>query len=52
MRFVEKIYAFTDESGSFGWELDNENTSTHFIITAIIVKESDVDTVKIGRAHV
>ena len=46
VRFVEKIYAFTDESGSFGWELDNENTSTHFIITAIIVRESDVDAVR------
>ena len=49
---MEKIYAFTDESGSFGWELDNENTSTHFIITAIIVKESDVDTVRTAVAGI
>lgn len=52
MRFVEKIYAFTDESGSFGWELDNENTSTHFIITAIIVRESDVDAVRTAVADI
>ena len=49
---MEKIYAFTDESGSFGWELDNENTSTHFIIAAIIVKESDVDTVRTAVAGI
>lgn len=52
MRIVEKIYAFTDESGSFGWELDNENTSTHFIITAIIVRESDVDAVRTAVADI
>lgn len=49
---MEKIYAFTDESGSFGWELDNENTSTHFIITAIIVRESDVDAVRTAVADI
>ena len=52
MRFVEKIYAFTDESGSFGWDLDNKNTSTHFIITAIIVRESDVDAVRTAVADI
>lgn len=40
---MERVYAFIDESGAFGWELDNINVSTHFIITAIIVKESAVD---------
>lgn len=39
---MEKIYAFTDESGSFGWKLDDPNVSKHFIITAIIVKESQI----------
>lgn len=49
---MEKIYAFTDESGSFGWDLDNKNTSTHFIITAIIVRESDVDAVRTAVADI
>lgn len=34
---MERVYAFTDEYGSFGWKLEDENVSTHFIITAIIV---------------
>lgn len=40
---MERVYAFTDEYGAFGWDIDNPSVSTHFIITAIIVKESDVD---------
>lgn len=40
---MERVYAFTDEYGAFGWDLDNPSVSTHFIITAIIVKESDLD---------
>lgn len=39
---MERIYAFTDESGAFGWDLENENVSTHFLITAILVEESDL----------
>lgn len=39
---MELVYAFTDEYGAFGWKLDNPSVSTHFIITAVIVKESDV----------
>ena len=41
---MERVYAFTDEYGAFGWDIDNSDVSTHFIITAIIVKESDLDT--------
>ena len=39
---MNRVYAFTDESGAFGWEFEKENVSTHFVITAIIVKEEDV----------
>ena len=41
---VERVYAFTDESGAFGWDIENPNVSTHFIITAIIVKESELES--------
>lgn len=41
---MELVYAFTDEYGAFGWEIQNPSVSTHFIITAIIVKESDLET--------
>lgn len=40
---MERVYAFTDEYGAFGWEIENSSVSTHFIITAIIVKESNLD---------
>lgn len=39
---MEELYAFTDEYGAFGWEIENPSVSTHFIITAIIVKKSDL----------
>lgn len=40
---MEREYAFTDEYGNFGWDLANPSVSTHYIITAIIVKEKDLD---------
>ena len=40
---MERVYAFTDESGAFGWDIENPNVSTHFIITAIIVKGPDLE---------
>lgn len=43
---LERIYAFTDESGAFGWDLNNPNVSTHFIISSIIVKDSNLDVLK------
>ena len=43
---MERVYAFTDESGAFGWDLENPNVSTHFVISAIIVKEQDIDCLR------
>lgn len=40
---MERYYAFTDEYGAFGWDIDKKDVSTHFIITAIIVAESDLE---------
>ena len=45
---MERVFAFTDESGAFGWDLDNPNVSTHFIISAIIVEESKIEEVRSG----
>lgn len=41
---MEHIYAFTDEYGAFGWDIDNPTVSTHFIITSIIVSDSNLET--------
>ena len=48
---VERVYAFTDESGAFGWDIENPNVSTHFIITAIIVKEPDLEGLRRKPKH-
>ena len=45
---MERVYAFTDESGAFGWDLDNPTVSTHFLISAIIVEESKLNEVRQG----
>ncbi len=46
---MERVYAFTDEYGAFGWDIDNPSVSTHFIITAVIVKESNLSILRKKR---
>jgi hypothetical protein len=41
-------YAFVDEFGAFGFNFNSEGCSTHFIVTAIIVDEENVEIVKQG----
>jgi len=43
---LERVYAFTDEYGSFGWDLGNPNVTNVFVIGSIIVKEGDLDTLR------
>ena len=45
---METKYAFIDEFGAFGFNFDSDGCSTHFIISAIIVDESNLDIVKNG----
>jgi len=49
---MERMYAFTDEYGAFGYDLDNPSVSTHFIITAVIVKESDLEAYETGAESI
>ena len=39
---MELEYAFTDEYGAFGWNLDNNGVSQVFIISVILVKGRDL----------
>jgi len=41
---MERVYAFIDESGAFGWDLENPTVSTTLIISAVLVKESNLGT--------
>ena len=45
---MERIYAFTDESGAFGWDLENSHVSRYFIVSAILVKEHDLDELRVS----
>ena len=39
---MERMYAFIDESGAFGFDFDKPGCSQYFIICAVIVKESEL----------
>jgi len=45
---MNSIYAYIDEFGAFGFKFDKPNTQTHFIITAIIVKEEDIENLSVA----
>ncbi len=45
---MEMMYAFTDESGSHGWNFNKPDVSTHFIICAIIVESTEVESLRIA----
>ena len=45
---MKEVYAFTDESGAFGWKFDVEGSFTHFIIASIIVEKKDLDFLNEG----
>lgn len=49
---MERIYAFTDEYGQFGWDLNKSDVSSCFIITAIIVRASDLDIFENGAEEI
>lgn len=45
---MEKIYAYIDESGSYGFDFGKEGNQNLFIVSAIIVKESDILQIEKG----
>lgn len=44
---MERVYAFTDESGNHGFDFNKPDISTYFIITSIIVAESDLEQIEL-----
>ena len=45
---TSKIYAFIDESGAFGWDLENPDCGSHFVVSAIIVEEENLAELRAG----
>ena len=43
---MRRVCAYIDESGAFGWNLSNPSVSTCFVVTAIIVEECNIDSLK------
>ena len=43
---MNRQYAFIDEYGAFGYNFDQQGCSTHFIISAVLVKGSDLPFVE------
>lgn len=41
-----KIYAFVDESGVFGWDLTNPHVGSHFVVSAVIVEKQNLDSLR------
>ena len=39
---MEKIHVFLDESGAFGFDFSKPKCTTHVIIAAVLVNESDL----------
>ena len=49
---MEKIYAYIDESGSYGFDFEKEGNQNLFIVSAIIVKESDILQIEKGTERI
>ncbi len=45
---MERVYAFTDESGAFGWDFENDHVSKYFVVASIIVKEQDLGDLRLA----
>ena len=43
---MERIHAYIDESGAYGFDFSKSGNTSHFIITAVTVKESDIAVVE------
>lgn len=43
---MDRIFAYLDESGAYGFDFSHQGNSTHFIVTAVTVKEKDVPFVE------
>lgn len=43
---MNRVYAFTDESGNQGFNFDKPDISTHFIVSAVIVEEEKLAQVE------
>lgn len=48
----ERVFAYIDECGGYGFDFSKNNNSSLFIIAAIIVKESNIKIIEDGIAEI
>ncbi len=49
---MNKIYAYIDEFGAYGFDFSKPGNSNLFIIAAVIVKESEIDTMNLALEQI
>ena len=42
--FTNKVTAYIDESGAYGFDFEKQGCSSHFIVAAILVKNEDIES--------
>jgi len=43
---MDKMYAYIDECGAYGFNFTNSGNSKTFIVVAVLVKETDIQTIE------
>ena len=43
---MNSLLAYLDESGGHGFDFNKEGTSTHFVISAILIEENENSTLE------
>ena len=43
---MNKKYVYIDEFGAFGFDFDKPDVSTHFILSAVIIDEQNLESVE------
>lgn len=42
--FTNKVTAYIDEFGAYGFDFEKQGCSSHFIVAAILVKNEDIES--------
>lgn len=45
---MQRIYAYTDEAGNYGFNFNQQDISTHFIVTSILIEEDKLKELEKG----
>lgn len=49
---MDKMFAYLDECGAYGFNFSTNSNSTKFIVVAVLVKETNVETIKVALSKI